>query len=145
MKTTKKLFGILLVSLFILSSCGKYEEGPAISLLPKSTRLSGTWKVEKLFYDGVENEVGFALVQDMELTLESDGTGEVYIWGFDGDVEWEFTSNKENFNMRSNMGTGWGEWYESKILRLTMSEFWVSETDDDGTEVHTTETHYVKQ
>ncbi len=145
MKKSKKLFGFLFVALFLASACGKYEDGPAISLLPKSTRLAGTWTVDKLFYDGVENEAGLALLQDMEMTLESDGTGSIFIWGFDGDLEWEFTSNKENIRMRTNMGSGWGEWYESKILRLTFSEFWVLETEEDGGETHTTETRYVKQ
>jgi len=145
MKTTKKVVGIFLISLFILSSCGKYEDGPKISVLPKSVRLAGTWTVEKLLYDGLDNEIGFALVKDMELTLESDGTGSISMWGFDGIVEWELTSKKENFSIRINMGGGWDAWGESNILRLTNKEFWVSETATDGTGIHTIETHYVKQ
>lgn len=145
MKKLNGIVAIVMIALFTLASCGKYEEGPSISLLPKKTRLVGTWTVENLFYDGVENTTGLALLEDLEMTLESDGTGAIYMWGFDGTAEWEFSDDKTMFRIRTNMGTGFGEWFESKILRLTMSEFWVSETEETGGTTHTTETHYVKQ
>ena len=36
-------------ALLFLTGCGKYEEGPGFSLLPKSTRLQQKWRpIEKL-------------------------------------------------------------------------------------------------
>ncbi|GEM_PF-183469 len=45
MKNTKliTLFAVLFIGT-IMISCGKYEEGPGISLLPKKTRLQQKWK-----------------------------------------------------------------------------------------------------
>ena len=45
MKNTKliTLFAVLFIGT-IMISCGKYEEGPGFSLLPKKTRLQQKWK-----------------------------------------------------------------------------------------------------
>ena len=37
------IFTLLFVGLAVIS-CGKYEEGPGVSLLPKNTRLQQQWK-----------------------------------------------------------------------------------------------------
>ena len=49
MKNTKliTLFTALFVGI-IMISCGKYEEGPGFSLLPKKTRLQQNWNQCKL-------------------------------------------------------------------------------------------------
>ena len=47
MKLIKITF--LSITLLFLTGCGKYEEGPGFSLLPKSTRLQQKWRpIEKL-------------------------------------------------------------------------------------------------
>jgi len=38
---------IILVS-SLLFSCGKYEEGPSFSLIPKTNRLTGNWKLKEI-------------------------------------------------------------------------------------------------
>lgn len=41
-KTKNLLF---LTTLFLLSSCSKYEEGPLLSVIPRSNRIANKWKV----------------------------------------------------------------------------------------------------
>jgi len=57
MKDMKKLSGILLFALIlalVLPSCGKYEEGPSISLRSKTSRIVNEWVVEKYYENGVD-------------------------------------------------------------------------------------------
>ncbi len=50
---TKQLLLILAAFLFVaVSGCGKYEDGPSFSFMPKKARLVNTWKIEKVY----ENE-----------------------------------------------------------------------------------------
>ena len=46
MKLAKYAFSLVII--LSLITCGKYEEGPGFSLLPKSTRLQQKWRpIEK--------------------------------------------------------------------------------------------------
>ncbi len=45
-------FAILLGTATLVSSCGKYEEGPSFSLLTKKMRLTGDWTATELSIDG---------------------------------------------------------------------------------------------
>ena len=51
----KHLTVYFFISLLILSSCKKYDEGPAISLRSKEKRLCQEWKLDKVLQNG---EVG---------------------------------------------------------------------------------------
>ena len=48
---------VLIASLFFFVSCGKYEDGPAISLLSRKARLVNKWKIEKYYKDGQEQSL----------------------------------------------------------------------------------------
>ena len=39
----------------LLCSCKKYKEGPAISLRTKTNRITGTWKIEKLYINDIDS------------------------------------------------------------------------------------------
>ena len=39
-----------MLSLILLNSCGKYEEGPSISLTSKENRLARKWELTKVEY-----------------------------------------------------------------------------------------------
>jgi hypothetical protein len=52
MNKLNKLFIVIpALIVFILSGCGKYEDGPGISLRTKNGRLEGEWKVTSLKYE----------------------------------------------------------------------------------------------
>ena len=142
MKKIIILAGAVVSMLFVCTSCGKYENGPKVSLIPKINRITGTWQPEKILTNGVENQTALAFISTLELTLESDGSGSVALWGFTSDVEWKFENNKEDFAIRTSGSGGWGQWFNSTILRLTSTEFWVKETNPEDSTI--TETHYKK-
>ncbi|HPB01393.1 MAG TPA: hypothetical protein PLZ67_00430, partial [Bacteroidales bacterium] len=53
MKTINSFF-LLLVSVIILSSCGKYDDGPAVSFRSPEKRLIGLWEFASIKIDGIE-------------------------------------------------------------------------------------------
>lgn len=47
MKRTRLLLAIAFAISVVFISCGKYEEGPSISLRTKKARLTGVWEISK--------------------------------------------------------------------------------------------------
>ncbi|MFH2143667.1 MAG: hypothetical protein ABIJ97_14680 [Bacteroidota bacterium] len=46
---------LILSVILILTSCGKYEEGPTISFRSRQKRIEGLWKVEKFMVAGIDS------------------------------------------------------------------------------------------
>lgn len=130
MKKLSILFAAFAVVL--LASCGKYEDGPGFSLRSKVSRIDGTWAVEKYSEDGVDYTDSYA-----DVTYEFTDAGSFTISGsyfgipFSETGTWELTSNDEDLTMVFSDGSI-GVF---KILRLTNSEFWLSETSSGVTEL----------
>ena len=94
-----KFLTFILIALFsissVLTSCGKYEEGPNFTLLTKKMRLTGEWTLTALNNEPVIDLPGYSTI----LSFESDGTYRSTSY-FDGEsiIEevgiWEFNSDK---------------------------------------------------
>lgn len=131
---TKKFVVVNLLIAFALSftSCGKYEEGPSLSLRTKTARISGTWKADKVF---INSELSSDSITEIEPKIEFTRDD---IYRINLDSTWIEGSWK--FNEEKTTATGTyaipfvGEFKNNyKILRLTNSEFWAV---IDGREVH---------
>jgi hypothetical protein len=135
---TKQLLLVLVAFMFVaITGCGKYEDGPKISLASKTGRLVNKWKLEKYFVNDVEQTIGtntsiLEIKKDNSWTYSDAGSALAWTgtWAFDGD--------KENILMTS---TGSSTADISKILRLKSDELWLSSVDGSIT----TEIHYVTQ
>ena len=139
-----KKFKLALVAmtLVMLWSCGKYEDGPAISLRSKTGRLAGTWVYDKVLQNGVDVTDQSTEGETFEFTIERDGTySTVFSYTFFGQVTsgedngtWEF-GDDETFTTKSN-NSNFSQ--TVTITRLTNSEFWTKSKDSNGdvTEVH---------
>ena len=133
-----KLFSFALLAVVVVlgTSCGKYEEGPGFSLMTKSARVAGVWKLEK--YVSANGTVTNAEADD-NTTFEFTKDGSVIITYMDGGVSftvngtWEFTKDKEYIKTTTTF-FGQPSVEETKILRLTNKEFWT--VDEDGDETH---------
>ena len=130
-----KKFKLALVAmtLVMLWSCGKYEEGPAFSLRSKTGRLVGTWELEHILVGGVQQQ----LSGTSEITFERDGTYTSKIVNGIGSVEstgtWEFGDGKETVKVTFS-APGSSFTIENDILRLTNSEYWMKNSNTNGTE-----------
>lgn len=139
-----------LAVLFIVSSCGKYEEGPGFSLRSKTSRLTGTWKFEKIFENGTEVTIDESTAT-MRMEFKKDGTGTMsgtfLTITVSMNLEWEFASDKENIRIRTQEygTTNWEEWEESEILKLTNSEFWIKDSETVNSITTETIIHFAKE
>lgn len=138
MKKLAIIFTILATTAMIFSSCGKYEEGPSVSLLTKKARLTGTWELVSSETNGTAIDFGDVV---SKTTLEKDGTGSMSISGSylgftynsTSDLEWEFNDTKEAIKVRFKEvdDTEWDEWEESTIIKLTNKELWLEDVETE--------------
>ncbi|NTW31457.1 MAG: hypothetical protein HGB12_02335 [Bacteroidetes bacterium] len=140
----KKVFYIITLSAFVLFfACGRYEDGPEFSLRSVKNRITGSWKVDKFYIDGIDStdEFNSKLGCKIDFNLES-FNGADHIWKcilnncnnnsiFQGD--WWFYDNKikmihtyfiDDSTFISAIGPfGKGRSTKWTILRLTNKEF----------------------
>jgi len=122
------LLVVLMTVIFIIPSCGKYEEGPAFSILPKKTRVVNIWKVDKVFVNDVDRT---SLYQDfnssykLELTKDEKliATYTTTLGSVTENGTWALENSSENL-----VFTVAGDKSTFKILRLKSSEMWLEET-----------------
>jgi hypothetical protein len=120
------MFSVIVSLMFILPSCGKYEEGPGISLRTKKQRLVGKWIADKYVTDE-----GSANADD-PTTYEFTSSNSFVVEGDLGTTNgtWEFSDDKlsviatYSLPIVGEFTTTW------KILRLTNTELWVLDEDD---------------
>lgn len=123
----KKLLSFYFIgALLLLAACGKYEEGPSLSLRSKKARVANEWEI---FY-------AFDLEDQQETT--ADYTNETWEFTKDGDFieresdqvdktgSWEFMSGKEeiviSFPTKVKKYT---------ILRLKENEMWLKDHEEE--------------
>ncbi len=129
---TKRMVAVVSIvgALYLSSGCGKYEEGPELSLMSKKARVTGEWEVTKMLGDdGEEYDMGN---MDMTWTFEKDGSfasAMTFEYGgvsytYDEKGEWEFSEDKEELDIEID-----GDVESFEILRLSNKEMFL-ELDD---------------
>lgn len=135
----KKLFIISIVAIFALSSCGKYDEGPAFSLASKKSRVVNTWKLDKEFVNGNEQTL---TADDKDDYTEFTKDGKVKVTWVSGSQSttiegtWEFDDSKEHLVTKftfTYLGQSTTSTTSYKILRLKSNEMWLEEQDGGDT------------
>lgn len=147
----KKIVKISIIALivgctaFTFSGCGKYEDGPSISLLTKKARVAGTWGVEKYMVNGVDQTAAWRQVYSSEnLIFDKAGTYSAtyntILGPFTDAGTWAFINDKANLQRISSSANSVADVWE--IIRLTNSELWVRET---GSSSNADELHYMSK
>lgn len=122
---------IPLIALFILSSCGKYEDGPLISLFPKKERLVNTWKIEKIFKNNKEIYVNDSLKANYR---EYKSNGDAVFYNYNASPltgTWEF-HEKNNYVLTSLKYNDTLYKEKARILKLKQKEFWAEVELESG-------------
>ena len=129
MKRTRLLLAIAFAISVVFTSCGKYEEGPSISLRSKKARLTGVWEISKKMYNGREVSL---TAEDKQVTVEfkKDDSFEIKMPPYKLTRTWEFNSDKTKIIVEAGM-FGHTEKTELTILRLTNKELFVEEKEDN--------------
>ncbi len=130
---------LLAIPLFILVGCGKYEDGPGLSLRTKKQRVCNEWQVSSAMQNGVDKTSDFnAAFAGYLLDIRKDDTYSLSYSPFslaqvNESGQWQFVSEK--MEIRFTNTDGESEQYQ--ILRLKEKEFWVRFQDDGNDwEVH---------
>lgn len=123
----KKQTMMIVVGLLLgVTACGKYEEGPGLSLRSKKARVANEWKVE----------YAFDYKEQAEIT--SDFTGEVFVFSKDGSYikrkdgvtkkegTWDFITDKEEIAIIFPDDID-----KFTILRLTANEMWLKDSEEE--------------
>lgn len=140
----RKKIVFVTITLFILSSCKKYPDGPSISLISKTERLSNSWKIAQALENDLDktSDYQFAFT-DYNLIIEEDGD---YSFSYKAlgilpvseTGKWSFNDDKTKviFDPSSNNNTN-NEW---KILKLMEEEVWLIDEENNG---NTLELHLI--
>ena len=123
----KKQTMMVVVGLLLgVTACGKYEEGPGLSLRSKKARVANEWKVE------------YAYDHKDQVEITSDFTGEVFVFAKDGSYmkkdggvtkktgTWEFISDKEEIAIIFPDDID-----KFSILRLKSNEMWLRDSEEE--------------
>lgn len=132
----------LMIGGIALTSCKKYEEGPALSLLTKKMRVAGTWELESYWENGVDKTTDYRQgVTSETIVYEKEGTYTIsmntIIGTYNDAGTWEFINDKLEIKSQSN--TSGSDPDTVIIVRLKNKEMWAKEKTPGSTEV---EWHY---
>ncbi|HQQ94129.1 MAG TPA: hypothetical protein PLQ93_06210 [Bacteroidia bacterium] len=131
----KKTSAMLLLSagliLGSLSSCKKYEDGPAVSLLSKKTRISGEWTLESYMLNEVDKTADYLTAVGANYMLEIEKDGSYKVAGiFADNGTWVFGEDKDDVYFHSGK-SGVPE-QAFRITRLANKELWMKQTQSNG-------------
>lgn len=132
----KKLLFVVL-TLLVLASCKKYEEGPSLSLRSAKARVSNEWKLVKVMSG--ENDITSSYLSNptkVEMLLEKDGsykqTNTVGATDYTTEGSWDLSGDKKTLVLNAN---GYTELM--KIIRLKSKELWlIDEAYSEKMEFH---------
>ena len=137
----KKIFSYLLLVVsfsIILTSCKKYPDGPAFSLLSRKARLANTWHIGSYSENGVDKTTDFKnAYQSAKIVIDKEGNYSIYYKAF-GLVDynesgtWKFSNNDDDFTTTPTSGSGSAGTHH--ILKLKDKELWYKE-DPDGSNI----------
>lgn len=128
----------LVLFLFVAATGCKYEEGPLISFIPKTERITNTWKVSSATIDGVADD----LASYKTLTFYKEGgfkaIFEIASIEFAYNGTWAFNDDKSGIDIVSTeelLGlTSYDRSYT--ILHLKEDELHVTWTEDSGNDLY---------
>lgn len=133
MKTISKiLIAAFIISGTFLSSCSKYEEGPALSLRTKKGRITNNWKLVKYISNGVDVPLGTTTIT---IDIKKDDTYSMSYGSYTEVGTWAFSSSKEEVTFTGNASSTADK---HTIIKLKGKEFWTKQVDGTDTD----EYHY---
>jgi hypothetical protein len=105
----KKVIFIILILVAISEGCKKYEDGPCFSLRSVKNRIVGTWKVDKLYIDGIDSTEEYNTKLGFDLEFNKDSYNGKYFWKLSlkkDNIEytqgmWEFPENEDKHQIRT--------------------------------------------
>lgn len=109
---------IILLTVFMLQSCQKYEDGPMISLRSRTERVSNQWVVDNYKINGADYT---SLLTSYNETFTKNGAY-TYSWSlFDGSGTWKFQNKDKEILLTGSDSQASRTLF---ILKLEEKSFW---------------------
>jgi hypothetical protein len=129
----RRLIAVLLVvilSVATFESCGRYENGPEISLRSAKSRIVGEWHLADLLVNDKREQTLFDMESSSELTFNDDGTylyNKVQSVKFPQELvgEWSFGEDKTELLLIQRDSINGDSERMYKITRLSKDELWL--------------------
>ena len=120
---------VLMLSVALFVSCGRYENGPAFSLKSAKARLVGEWYLTDLLVNDKHEQNLFDKESSTEVVLNSDGT---YSYSMpmvrslnERSGLWSFGEDKTELVLTELDTINGNSEHNYKITRLSSSELWL--------------------
>lgn len=121
MKRTLTYTFSLVAILMVFAACGKYEEGPGISLRSKKARVEGEWKVTAMTING-NNAMTSGTSTEIDITEDKFTTRDITAAGTTtSNGTWKFDDKKDNIIVTYTEGAI-SVSYTYEIIRLANKE-----------------------
>ena len=148
MKKALTIAALFIMSIVVLNSCSKYEDGPGISLRSKKARIANIWKIDKItdldtnveinqdeFFGFTDSTSGMTYTVDFKIKMEKDGKMQIIAsaMGFELPVAsgtWEFVGDTGIKTSLVYINTTETVINEGTILRLANNELWIKDKDN---------------
>jgi uncharacterized protein (TIGR03066 family) len=127
----KTVFITMLASLFIITGCTKYDDGPLFSIKSKTGRLEGEWKLVKMNGEDInsnDDQLYYQFEKDGKCIVTNEYDDDVY--SYEGTWVWENSKEVIEIEVVFQDET---ERIDYTVFRLTNNELWVE--DDDNNEL----------
>ena len=125
---------LALASVALLAAgCNKYDDGPGISLLPRTERVANTWVIDKATSGGQDITSAFdqyvlTLTSGGSATLEADYTFFGVVISNSTTGTWSFANDQEELVLDFADDQADATY---QILRLTTNELWLRKVGED--------------
>jgi hypothetical protein len=125
------ILALMFLSIPILQSCKKYEEGPTVSLRSRTERVANKWQVENYKINGED----YTSIVSEYTEQFSKPESYSYTWGnLDGAGTWAFQNNDKEIKLKGNDDQSSRTLY---ITKLEEKSFWYYYmVDGDKYDVH---------
>jgi hypothetical protein len=135
MKTSLKIFLVLLIIFPVLPSCTKrYPDGPLLNVTPRKERMANTWYISSYYENGVDKTTDFKnTFVNARLTIYKQGNYNLYyrplnLTEYIEDGTWVFSNSDKDFITTPTSGNGSVGTHH--ILRLKEKELWYYDDPD---------------
>ncbi len=121
---------VVILSVATFESCGRYENGPEISLRSAKSRIVGEWHLADLLVNDKREQTLFDMESSSELTFNDDGTylyNKVQSVKFPQELvgEWSFGEDKTELLLIQRDSINGDSERMYKITRLSKDELWL--------------------
>lgn len=131
----KKISFIIIISAIVFTSCGKYEEGPGISLRSKKSRIENTWDPVKVIINSVD--VTEPNTTNYQYSFDKEGGFKLIYETVTWEGTWKFDDKKEQLLLEWEV-----QWLSTFITKNDTFDILMLKNDELWLKNDSAETHY---